>query len=94
VIPIVLAYRKYYGLGFALRITALMFVTMVLAALAIDLSFSLLGLIPDTRPSTEELFGSIELDYKLVLNAVATVAFAVLWGLTLRSGRHDPACAM
>jgi hypothetical protein len=82
VIPIVLAYRKYYGLGFALRITALMFVTMVLAALVIDLSFSALGLIPDTRPSTEDLFGSIELDYKLVLNAAATIAFAVLWGLT------------
>ena len=29
VLPIVLIYRKYYGTGFALRITALMFVTMV-----------------------------------------------------------------
>ena len=94
VIPIVLAYRKYYGLGFALRITALMFVTMVLAALAIDLSFSLLGLIPDTRPSTEDLFGQIELDYKLVLNAVATIAFVVLWALTLRGERPEAACAM
>ena len=33
VLPIILAYRKYYGTGFALRITALMFVTMVIAAL-------------------------------------------------------------
>ena len=33
VLPIVVAYRKYYGTRFALRITALMFVTMVLAAL-------------------------------------------------------------
>ena len=40
VIPIVLAYRKYYGWAFALRITALMFVTMVLAALLIDGLFS------------------------------------------------------
>ena len=34
VLPIVLAYRKYYGRAFALRITALMFVTMVMAALS------------------------------------------------------------
>ena len=46
VLPIVLAYRKYYGTAFALRITALMFVTMVLAALVVDLVFSGLGLIP------------------------------------------------
>ena len=36
VIPIVLAYRKYYGTAFALRITALMFVTIVIAALIVD----------------------------------------------------------
>ena len=72
VLPIVVAYRKYYGTAFALRITALMFVTMVLAALAIDLVFSGLGLIPDARPTTEDVFGSIEVNYKLVLNVVAT----------------------
>ena len=36
VLPIVLAYRKYYGTAFALRITALMFVTIVIAALIVD----------------------------------------------------------
>src|ERR1700731_4631677 len=46
VLPILAIYRKYYGTKFALRITALMFVTMVLAALAIDALFSGLGLIP------------------------------------------------
>src|SRR3954462_5917157 len=57
VLPIVLAYRKYYGISFALRITSLMFVTMVLAALAVDLLFSGLGLVPTTRPSSEDVFG-------------------------------------
>jgi len=84
VLPIVLAYRKYYGTAFALRITALMFVTMVLAALAIDLLFGALGLIPSERPSTEDVFGSIELDYKAVLNALATVVFVGLMALTRR----------
>ena len=46
VLPIVVAYRKYYGTEFALRITALMFVTMVLAALIVDGLFSLAGLDP------------------------------------------------
>src|SRR5881398_719724 len=36
VLPIILAYRKYYGWAFTLRITALMFLTMMIAALIID----------------------------------------------------------
>jgi uncharacterized protein len=92
VLPIVLAYRKYYGTGFALRITALMLVTMVLAALAVDLAFGALGLIPTgARPSRHDVFGSIQLDYKLVLNALALLAFGALVGLTLRPGAAQPA---
>ncbi len=84
VLPIVAAYRKYYGTEFALRITALMFVTTVLAALIVDGLFSLAGLIPSARPSREDVFGSIELDYKLVLNVIALVVFAVLTYLAVR----------
>jgi uncharacterized membrane protein YraQ (UPF0718 family) len=84
VLPIIVAYRKYYGWAFALRITALMFVTMVIAALAIDGLFSALDLIPSTRPSTDDVFGSIELDYKAVLNAFALVVFAALLWLRPR----------
>lgn len=84
VLPIVLAYRKYYGTAFALRIVALMFVTMVIAALAIDVLFGAAGLIPSTRPSTEDVFGSIELNYKAVLNAFATAVFVALLALTRR----------
>jgi uncharacterized membrane protein YraQ (UPF0718 family)/YHS domain-containing protein len=94
VVPIILAYRKYYGLGFALRITALMFVTIVLSALVVDLLFSAAGLIPDSRPSTDDVFGSIELDYKLGLNALALVGFAALFVLTMRRGVTDPVCGM
>ena len=84
VLPIVAAYRKYYGWEFAWRITALMFVTIVIAALLVDALFSALGLIPETRPSREEIFGSIELDYKLVLNVIALAAFSALFYLTMR----------
>jgi len=86
VLPIVSAYRKYYGWQFAIRITALMFVTMVIAALAVDGIFSAAGLIPTDRPSREDIFGSIELDYKLVLNVLGTIVFAALFYLTMRPG--------
>jgi uncharacterized membrane protein YraQ (UPF0718 family)/YHS domain-containing protein len=94
VLPIVSAYRKYYGWQFAIRITALMFVTMVIAALAVDGLFSAADLIPTDRPSREDIFGSIELDYKLVLNAIALVVFAALFYLTMRRGATDPNCGM
>jgi uncharacterized membrane protein YraQ (UPF0718 family) len=95
VLPIVIAYRKYYGTRFALRITALMFVTMVLAALVVDVVFGGLGLIPHgARPTRGDVFGSIQLDYKLVLNVLGVVAFASLFWLTIRRGATDPVCGM
>jgi uncharacterized membrane protein YraQ (UPF0718 family)/YHS domain-containing protein len=94
VLPIVLAYRKYYGTRFALRITALMLVTMIVAALVVDLVFSALGLVPDARPTTSDVFGSIQVDYKLALNVVATLVFVALMGLTVRRGAIDPVCGM
>ena len=94
VLPILAIYRKYYGLGFALRITALMFVTMVIAALIVDGLFSAVGLIPSTRPSRGDIFASIQLDYKLVLNVLGLGVFAVLFWLTVRRGATDPVCGM
>src|SRR5207248_2184075 len=66
VLPILLIYRKYYGTKFTVRITALMFVTMVIAALIVDGIFSALGLIPTgPRPTRADSFSSIALNYKL-----------------------------
>ncbi len=94
VIPIVLAYRKYYGWPFAIRIVALMFVTIVLAALIVDGLFGVAGLIPSSRPSRADIFGSVQLDYKLVLNVIGLVVFAALFRLTARRGATDPVCGM
>jgi uncharacterized membrane protein YraQ (UPF0718 family) len=94
VLPIVVAYRKYYGTAFALRITALMFVTTVLAALVVDGLFSLAGLIPETRPERGDIFTAIEVNYKLFLNATALVVFVVLMRMTMRrAGIAEPAAA-
>ncbi len=83
VIPIVLAYRKYYGTAFALRITALMFVTIVIAALTVDGLFGIAGLIPTgPRPTRTDIFGTVDVNYKLFLNIIGTVVFLALFWLT------------
>ena len=95
VLPIIAIYRKYYGAKFALRIVALMFVTMAVAAVVIDGSFSALGLIPHgPRPSRADIFGSVQPDYKLALNVLGIVAFGALFWLTHHRGATDPACGM
>ena len=95
VLPIVAIYRKYYGTAFALRITALMFVTMVVAALLVDGVFALLGLSPTgPRPGRADIFGSVQVNYKLVLNVIGIAVFAVLLWLTQRRGVTDPVCGM
>ena len=93
VLPIIVAYRKYYGRAFALRITALMFVTMVIAALLVDGIFSALNLIPTgPRPTRADIFGSIELDYKLILNIVGLLIFAALFWLSRQAGTTAHSC--
>ncbi len=95
VLPIVAIYRKYYGGRYALRIVALMFITMVLAALVVDGLFSAVGLVPTgPRPSRSAIFGTITVNYKLALNVLGIVVFAALFWLTQRRGVTDPVCEM
>ncbi len=95
VLPIVAIYRKYYGTAFALRITALMLVAMVFAALGRR------GRVRGDRPRprrrgrrADDVFGSVGVDYKLVLNVIALAVFAALFALTARRGATDPVCGM
>jgi uncharacterized protein len=95
VLPIIAIYRKYYGGAYAVRIVALMLVTMVLAALVIDGIFSALDLVPGgARPTRGDVFGSIAVDYKLALNILGTAIFATLFAITARRGASDPVCGM
>jgi uncharacterized protein len=95
VLPIIAIYRKYYGTRYTVRIVALMFVTMVLAALIVDGLFSVSGLIPaGPRPSRGDIFGSVQVDYKLLLNVLGVAIFAALFWLTRRRGVTDPVCGM
>jgi uncharacterized protein len=90
VLPILAIYRKYYGARFTVRITALMFTTMVLSALIVDGVFSALGLIPTgPRPTRSAIFSSIHVDYKLALNLLGVVVFVGLFWLTARRRTAD-----
>jgi uncharacterized membrane protein YraQ (UPF0718 family)/YHS domain-containing protein len=95
VLPIIAIYRKYYGARYTLRIVGLMFVTMVAAALIVDGLFSALGLIPTgPRPSRGDIFGTIAVNYKLVLNVLGLLLFGAFFALTARRGVSDPVCGM
>jgi uncharacterized protein len=92
VLPIIAIYRKYYGTPYTARIVALMFVTMVVAALIVGGLFSAAGLIPTgPRPSRSDIFGSIEVNYKLWLNLLGGAVFALMFWLTQRGGATDHA---
>ncbi len=95
VLPILAIYRKYYGTGFTLRITALMLVTMMISALVVEALFSAVGLAPSgPRPGRADIFSSIRIDHTLVLDLLCLAAFAALFMLTIRRGARDPVCGM
>jgi uncharacterized membrane protein YraQ (UPF0718 family)/YHS domain-containing protein len=94
VIPIVLIYRKYYGGAYTVRTVALMLLAIVIAALLIAGLFSVLGLIPATRPPRAEIFGSVKVDYKLVTNILGLAIFVTFFALTMQRGATDPVCGM
>jgi uncharacterized protein len=95
IIPIVLAYRKYYGWPVTWRVVAIMFGAIVAAALAVDGIFAAAGLIPDHRPSVDSITSrGIEWNYTTALNIVFFGVAAVLFGLTFRRGARDPVCGM
>ena len=95
IVPIAIAYRKYYGARAAAVIVALMFVAMVAAALIVDGIFAGLDLIPANRPSIDSVTSrGIEWNYTTVLNILFFAVAAALVALTLRRGAHDPVCGM
>ena len=94
VLPIIAIYRKYYGGVFATRMVALMFITIVISALVVDLLFGWAGLIPEVRPTRADIFSAVTVDYRLFMNASGLLVFATLMGLTMRRGATDPVCGM
>jgi len=95
IVPIVNAYRKYYGLRFALVLTLIMFATMAIAGLAVDGLFSATGLVPAHRPSIASVSErAVTWNYTSVLDIVFALVFVGLIALTMTRGAKDPVCGM
>jgi len=95
VIPIVLIYRKYYGHRLTVRIVAIMFVTMAVAALAVSGIFEVAGLIPTDRPDIDSIAQrGVQWNYTTFLNIAFLLIAAALVALTRRRGARDPVCGM
>jgi uncharacterized membrane protein YraQ (UPF0718 family) len=85
IVPIVIAYRKYYGARFAALLTGVMFGAMVVASLLVDGLFSLFGLVPTHRPSIGSIAErAVTWNYTSVLDILFGVVFVALMALTLR----------
>src|SRR5205807_10584992 len=84
IVPHVIAYTKFYGRELTARLVAIMFASMVLAALTVDGIFSALGLVPTSRPAIDSISSrGISWNYTTFLNIIFLAIAAVLFGLTL-----------
>ena len=78
--PIMDAYREYYGTKFAAILSGMIFVSAVLTGVVIHFLFLGAGVIPD--PSSVKIAEvKIEMNYKMILNVLATVFFLFLYWL-------------
>ncbi len=87
-IPMVLVYRRYYGWKPALIYSAYLLAAILVAALAVEVSFAVLGLVPESPRGGSGERTYFAWDYTTVLNMIfipAGLAFA--WrGLTDKGG--------
>src|SRR6266567_4435914 len=94
VIPIIIIYAKYYGVRAAAWITGIFYVSMVLAGIIVDLTFSALGLIPDgLRPPSAVEHAQIIFNYTSWLDVAGAIFAAWLLFLHFRSQEKQTAHA-
>jgi uncharacterized membrane protein YraQ (UPF0718 family) len=83
VLPLLDVYRKYYGLRMMFYIVAVFFTTMVLAAIAMDLAFSALHLVPVPNPNVRHDLTMFSFNYTFWLNAAFGLVGLYLWRLAV-----------
>lgn len=99
--PLLLIYRKYYGLRLTVRLTLWFWAVMAVAGLVVEGLFSVAGLIPDNR-SHVVVGTSFHWNYTTFLNIIFLIAFAYLYWLHRNRERlgggggltTDPVCGM
>jgi len=85
VLPILNIYRKYYGLRVAGFLLVTFYTAMVAAALAIELLFQALGLVPEER-NAKIVEASVNWNYTTFLNIIFLSLAAVLLWRFVRTG--------
>ncbi len=92
VIPLIVAYRKYYGTRAAAYITAVLYASMVGAGIIVDLVFKAFDLVPKENNAQPAMaMASFEWNYTTWLNIIAIVAGGALLYLHFRNrdgGEH------
>ncbi len=81
VLPLLDVYRKYYGVRMMLYIFGIFFATMVVTAVAMDLAFSALHLVPKPNPNLRHDLTAFSLDHTFWLNLVFGALALYLWRL-------------
>ncbi len=82
VLPLIDAYRKYYGWALALRMAGVFYISMVVAGLIVELVFAALHVTPRPHGAFLMRIEMIRLNYTFVLNLLFGAAALVLvwWG--------------
>ncbi len=97
-LPLLAIYRRFYGAATAGRLLALLWFTMSLGGLVVEVLFRSAGLAP-TSHHVRALSGDFPLGATLVLNIVATIVLVTVWWLARRTHPDattatDPVCGM
>src|ERR1019366_2826479 len=99
--PLILIYRKYYGLKLTLRLVSLFYVLMATAGLLTEGIFELLHAVPSTR-TLQVTSAHFESNYTTFLNLLFIGVAVVVWWLARSQSRFgggagyaiDPVCGM
>jgi uncharacterized protein len=84
--PILNIYRKYYGLKMAALLSAVLYGSMVLAGLAVELIFQAIGIVPTERDA-KVMEAQVTWNYTTYLNIVfLALAAVLLWRYFRRGG--------
>ncbi len=91
VLPLLDAYRRYFGWRMAAYIGAVFYVTMVIAALVMDLAFTALGWIPPHETNIRARLATFSLDYTFWLDLLfGALALYLFWFAHRNPMSHGP----
>jgi uncharacterized membrane protein YraQ (UPF0718 family) len=86
ILPILNIYRKYYGIKVSGFLLATFYAAMVLAGYAVEILFSVFGLIPERHLGHVPIQSGVTLNYTTVLNVLFLFLASALVARAIRTG--------